>query len=91
MPAPAAWCLMRYGSDIPDVLHAMLSAALLIVWKEAVLRDCWGLSRRQLYGFGGVSCVVDSSASVVRAHIGGAWVLASMEQLLVEARKRQRL
>jgi hypothetical protein len=49
------------------------------------------LPRWQVYGFGGVSCVVDSSASVVRAHIGGAWVLASLEQLLAEARKRQRL
>ena len=47
--------------------------------------------RAQVYGFGGVSCVVDSSAGVVRAHIGGAWVLASLDQLLREARKRQRL
>ena len=34
---------------------------------------------------------MDSSASVVRAHIGGQWVLTSLEQLLREARKRQRL
>jgi hypothetical protein len=45
----------------------------------------------QVYGFGGVSCVIDASASVVRAHIGGHWVLTTLEQLLQEARKRQRL
>lgn len=46
---------------------------------------------RQVYGFGGVSCVVDNAAGVLRAHIGGQWVLTSLEQLLSEARRRQRL
>ena len=27
----------------------------------------------QVYGFGGVSCVIDASGGIVRAHIGGHW------------------
>jgi hypothetical protein len=45
----------------------------------------------QVYGFGGVSCVIDTSAGLVRAHIGGHWVLTTLDDLLKEARKRQRL
>lgn len=45
----------------------------------------------QVYGFGGVSCIVDAAAGIVQAHIGGNWVPTSLEQLLQEARKRQRL
>ena len=65
-----------------------------------MLRDCHkpqihGLEVRccalQVYGFGGVSCVVDNAAGVLRAHIGGQWVLTPLEQLLAEARRRQRL
>ncbi|CAL8461887.1 g1418 [Coccomyxa elongata] len=45
----------------------------------------------QVYGFGGVSCVIDASGGIVRAHIGGHWVPTGLEDLLNEARKRQRL
>jgi len=43
-----------------------------------------------VYGFGGVSCVVDSAAGVVRAQLDGRWAPASLEALLAAARTRGR-
>jgi hypothetical protein len=47
-------------------------------------------ARAQVYGFGGVSCVVDSAAGVVRAQLDGRWAPASLEALLAAARTRGR-
>ena len=44
----------------------------------------------QVYGFGGVSCVVDTVAGVVRAQLDGRWAPVSLEALLAAARLRGR-
>jgi len=48
------------------------------------------LRQTQVYGFGGVSCVIDTVAGVVRAQLGGRWAPASLEALLAAARTRGR-
>jgi tuftelin-interacting protein 11 len=42
----------------------------------------------QVFGFGGVSVVVDSAQNMVRAQLGERWVPMSLEGLLAEQRKR---
>jgi len=46
----------------------------------------WGA--HQVYSFGGVSCVIEAAAGVLRAQISDRWTPVSMEGLLAEARKR---
>ena len=42
----------------------------------------------QVYGFGGVSVVIEVATSVLRAHVNDRWTPMSMESLLMEANRR---
>jgi len=41
-----------------------------------------------VWGFGGVSIIMETKRQLIRAHVGDRWAPMSLEELLQEQRKR---